>query len=308
MRHALIFVLLLLPVLTNAQAEIEVLPGQGNVFALFSLTGNTTVQIGPDGPLIVDTQPAALSPKVLDAIRKLSPRPIRHIVLTSAREQAAGGAGNLAKAGRYVRVIDSVDPRGSDTRASIMAYVNVLNKMTADKIPSESWPTDTYFTSEWSLFSNGEAVQLFHIPATHTDGDTIVFFRRSDVISTGAIYDTTGYPRFDPQEGGSINGIIEGLNRILDIAVAGENQEGGTVVIPGRGRLSDETDVANYRDMVTIIRDRIRIMIMKGMSAEQVKQSKPTSDYDSLYNSQGSDWTSEKFVDAIYRDLSRVRR
>jgi len=308
MRHALIFVLLLLPVLTNAQAEIEVLPGQGNVFALFSLTGNTTVQIGPDGPLIVDTQPAALSPKVLDAIRKLSPRPIRHIVLTSAREQAAGGAGNLAKAGRYVRVIDSVDPRGSDTRASIMAYVNVLNKMTTAKIPSESWPTDTYFTSEWSLFSNGEAVQFFHIPAAATDGDTIVFFRRSDVISTGAIYDTTGYPRFDPQEGGSINGIIEGLNRILDIAVAGENQEGGTVVIPGRGRLSDETDVANYRDMVTVIRDRIRNMIIKGMSVEQVKQSKPTSDYDGLYNNQVSDWTSEKFVDAIYRDLSRVRR
>jgi glyoxylase-like metal-dependent hydrolase (beta-lactamase superfamily II) len=308
MRYALIFVLLLLPVLINAQGELEVLPGQGNVFALFSPTGNTTVQIGPDGPLIVDTQPAALSPKVLDAIRKLSPRPIRHIVLTSAREQAAGGAGNLAKAGRYVRVIDSVDPRGGDTRASIMAHVNVLNKMTTAKIPSESWPTDTYFTSEWSLFSNGEAVQLFHISAAATDGDTIVFFRRSDVISTGAIYDTTAYPRFDPQQGGSIDGIIEGLNRILDIAVAGENQEGGTVVIPGRGRLSDETDVANYRDMVTVIRDRIRNMIMKGMSVQQVIQSTPTSDYDGLYNSQGSDWTSEKFVDAIYRDLSRVRR
>jgi hypothetical protein len=148
----------------------------------------------------------------------------------------------------------------------------------AAKIPSESWPTDTYFTSEWSLFSNGEAVQLFHIPAAATDGDTFVFFRRSDVISTGAIYDTTAYPRFDPREGGSIDGIIEGLNRVLDIAVAGENQEGGTVVIPGRGRLSDETDVANYRDMVTIIRDRIRNMIAKGMSLEQVKQSKPTAE------------------------------
>jgi glyoxylase-like metal-dependent hydrolase (beta-lactamase superfamily II) len=308
MRYALIFLLLFLPVLMNAQAELEVLPGQGNVFALFSPTGNTTVQIGPDGPLVVDTQPAALSPKVLEAIRKLSPRPIRHIVLTSAREQAAGGAGNLAKAGRYVRVIDSVDPRGGDTRASIMAHVNVLNRMTTAKIPSDSWPTDTYFTSEWSLFSNGEAVQLFQIPAAATDGDTIVFFRRSDVISTGAIYDTTAYPRFEPQQGGGITGIIEGLNRILDIAVAGENQGGGTVVIPGRGRLSDETDVANYRDMVTVIRDRIRSMIMKGMSAEQVRQAKPTLDYDGLYNSQGGDWTGEKFVDAIYRDLSGERR
>jgi cyclase len=308
MKYASVFVLLFFPLLTTAQGELEVLPVQGNVFALFGPSGNTTVQVGPDAPLIVDTQPAALSPNVLEAVRRLSPRPIRHIVLTNGRDLAAGGAGNLAKAGRYVRVIDSVDPRGGDTRASIIAHVNVLSKMTAAKIPSESWPTDTYFTSEWSLFSNGEAVQLFHIPAAHTDGDTIVFFRRSDVISTGAIYDATAYPRFDPREGGSIDGIIEGLNRVLDIAVAGENQEGGTVVIPGRGRLSDETDVANYRDMVTIIRDRIRNMIEKGMSLEQVKQSKPTSDYDGLYNSPGSEWTSEKFVEAIYRDISRVRR
>jgi glyoxylase-like metal-dependent hydrolase (beta-lactamase superfamily II) len=294
-------------VLTTAQGELEVLPVQGNVFALFGPSGNTTVQIGTDATLIVDTQGAALSPKVLEAIRKLSPRPLRHIVLTSGREQAAGAAGNLAKAGRYVRVIDSVDPRGGDTRASIISHVNVLNKMTAAKIPSESWPTDTYFTSEWSLFSNGEAVQLFHIPGA-TDGDTIVFFRRSDVISTGAIYDAAAYPQFDPREGGSIDGIIEGLNRVLDIAVAGKNQEGGTVVIPGRGRLSDETDVANYRDMVTIIRDRVREMIAKGMSLEEVQQSKPTVDYDGLYNTHGGEWTSDKFVETIYRDLNRVRR
>jgi glyoxylase-like metal-dependent hydrolase (beta-lactamase superfamily II) len=308
MKYALIFVLLFLPALTRAQGELEVLPVQGNVFALFGPSGNTTVQIGTDATLIVDTQGAALSPKVLEAIRKLSPRPLRHIVLTSGREQAAGAAGNLAKAGRYVRVIDSVDPRGGDTRASIIAHVNVLNKMTAAKIPSESWPTDTYFTSEWSLFSNGEAVQLFHIPGAATDGDTIVFFRRSDVISTGAIYDAGAYPQFDPREGGSIDGVIEGLNRVLDIAVAGENQEGGTVVIPGRGRLSDETDVANYRDMVTIIRDRVRDMIAKGMSLEEVQQSKPTVDYDGLYSTHGGEWTSDKFVETIYRDLSRTRR
>ena len=108
-----------------------------------------------DGPLVVDTQPAALSDRVLAAIRGLTPRPIRHIVLTSGDDQNAGGAANLAKAGRYVRVIDSVDPRGIDTRASIIAHLNVLNRMTTAKQPSESLPTDTYFTAEWSLFSNG---------------------------------------------------------------------------------------------------------------------------------------------------------
>lgn len=291
----------------RAQGDLHVFPVQGNVFVLASPAGNTTVQVGPEGPLLVDTQPAAMSATVLESVRSLTPRPIRHIVLTSDGDQQAGGAANLAKEGRYIRVIDSVDPRGIDARSSIIAHVNVLKRMSAGKVPSESWPTDTYFVAEWSLFSNGEAVQLFHIPAAHSDGDTIVFFRRSDVISTGAIFDAVGYPRFDPGRGGGINGIIEGLNRVLDIAVAGENQEGGTVVIPGRGRLSDETDVANYRDMVTIVRDRVRALASKGLSLEEVRRAKPTSDYDGLYGAAG-DWTSDMFVEAIYRDLSGRRK
>jgi len=296
-----------LSVVTDAQGNLEVLPAQGNVFVLAGPDGNTTVQIGTEGPLLVDTQPAAMSAKVLEAVRALTPRPIRHIVLTSGGDQQAGGAANLSKAGRYVRVIDSIDPRGFDARASISAHVNVLNRMTSANVASDSWPTDTYFTSEWSLFSNGEAVQLFHIPAARSDGDTIVFFRRSDVISTGAIFDATAYPRFDPHDGGGIDGIIEGLNRVLDIAVAGESQEGGTVVVPGRGRLGDETDVANYRDMVTIVRDRVRAMASKGMSLEQVTRARPTADYDGLYGGR-SEWTSDMFVEAVYRDLSGRRR
>jgi glyoxylase-like metal-dependent hydrolase (beta-lactamase superfamily II) len=289
--------------LVRAQGDLHVLPVQGNVFVLSSAGGNTTVQVGPEGPLLVDTQPAAMSTRVLEAVRTLSPRPIRHIVLTSGGDQQAGGAANVAKAGRYIRVIDSIDPRGIDSRSSIMAHLNVLNRMSAGNVPSESWPTDTYFVAEWSLFSNGEAVQLFHVPAAHSDGDTIVFFRRSDVVSTGAIFDAEGYPRFDRSRGGSIDGIIEGLNRLLDIAIPGENQEGGTVVIPGRGRLSDETDVANYRDMVTIVRDRVRALASKGLSLEEVRRAKPTSDYDGLYGA-ASDWTSDMFVEAIYRDVS----
>jgi glyoxylase-like metal-dependent hydrolase (beta-lactamase superfamily II) len=292
------------PKAADNPGSLEVLPAQGNVHVLAGAGGNTTVQIGPEGPLVVDTQPAALSEQVIEAVRRLSPRPIRHIVLTSGSDQQSGGAAQLSKAGRYIRVIDTIDPRGVDIRASIIAHLNVLNRMNADNVPSESWPTDTYFAPEWSIFSNGEAVQLVHIDAAHSDGDTIVFFRRSDVISTGAIFDASGYPRFDPARGGSIAGVIEGLNRVLDIAVAGENQEGGTVIVPGRGRLSDETDVANYRDMVTIIRDRVRAMVGKGMPLELVQQAKPTSDYDGLFEPR-SDWTSEMFVDAIYRDLTK---
>jgi cyclase len=290
----------------RAQDELEVLPAQGNVFVLAAPAGNMAVQIGPEGPLVVDTLPAAMSAQVLEAVHRLTPRAIRHIVLTGGGDRLAGGAAHLSKAGRYVRIIDSIDPRGFDARASIVAHLNVLTRMTAAGVASDAWPTETYFTPRWSLFSNGEAVQLFHVPAAHTDGDTIVFFRRSDVISAGAIFDADAYPRFDPDRGGGIDGIIDGLNLILEITVAGENQEGGTVVVPGRGRLSDQTDVANYRDMVTIVRDRIRDMVAKGLSLEQVQQAKPTLDYDGLYRG-GGDWTGDRFAEAIYRDMQRSR-
>jgi len=294
------------PMAADDPGALQVLPAQGNVYVLAAAGGNTTVQIGSEGAIVVDTQPAALSEKVIEAVGRLSPRPIRHIVLTSGGDQQAGGAAKLSKAGRYIRVIDTIDPRGLDTRASIIAHLNVLNRMSVDNVPSDTWPTDTYFTPEWSVFSNGEAVQLVHVESGHSDGDTIVFFRRSDVVSTGAIFDASGYPRFNPARGGSIDGIVEGLHRVLDITVPGENQEGGTVVVPGRGRLSDETDVANYRDMVTIIRDRVRAMVAKGLSLEQVQQATPTSDYDGLFEPR-RDWTREMFVEAIYRDLAGPR-
>lgn len=289
-----------------AQGALEVLPVQGQVHLLAGAAANAVVQLGPEGPLVVDTQPPGSGATVVEAVRRLTPRPIRHVVLTSGTESHAGSAGAVAKAGRYVRVIDSIDPRGIDARASIIAHVNVLNRMTASGVGSDSWPTETYFTPEWAVFSNGEAVQLFHVPAAHSDGDTIVFFRRSDVVVAGAIFDATAYPRFRPERGGSIDGVIEGLNRVMDIAIPGENQEGGTVVVPGRGRLSDETDVANYRDMVTIIRDRIRDMAAKGLSIDQVKRARPTMDYDGQY-SHGT-WTGDAFVEAVYNDLRRRPR
>jgi glyoxylase-like metal-dependent hydrolase (beta-lactamase superfamily II) len=295
------------PAALRAQTDsLEVLPVQGQVSALVSAAGNAAVQIGPDGPLVVDAQPASMSERVLAAIRTLSPRPIRHLVLTSGNDRSAGGAGALAKAGRFVRVIDSIDPRGLDTRASITAHLNVLNRMASGGAPSDAWPTDTYVTPQWSVFSNGEGIELVHVPNAHTDGDTLVFFRRSDVVVAGSIFDTTAYPRFDAARGGSIDGVIEGLNRIMDIAIPGDNQEGGTVVIPGRGRLADETDVANYRDMVTIVRDRVRDMVTKGATLDEVTRARPTSDYDGIYATR--DWTADAFVEAVYRSVGRTTR
>ena len=292
---------------TFAQAQLEVLPAQGNVFMIAGPGGNTAVQIGHEAVVVVDTQTAAVSAELLAAIAKLSSKPIRHIINTSVDAEHTGGNEAVARAGKYVRLIDTFDPRGSRSDAAIIAHVNVLGRMSsptgsAAPAAAAAWPSDTYFTEDWALFVNGEALQLIHIPNAHTDGDTIVFFRRSDVIAAGDIYNTSRYPRFDADKGGSVAGVIEGLNRILDIAIPGENQEGGTVVIPGHGRLSDETEVANYRDMLTIVRDRVAAMIKTGMTLEQVQKAKPTSDYDGIYD-EPNGWTAAMFVAAVYRDL-----
>ena len=290
-----------------AQSELEVLPVQGNVFAVFGPGGNTTVQVGAEAVVLVDTQTGDVSDQVLDIVEALSPKPIRHIILTSADADHTGGNEALSRAGTYVRLIDSFDPRGSDTNASIISHINVLASMSAPTgeeatAPVDAWPTDTYFTDEWALFVNGEAIRLLHVPAAHTDGDTMVFFRRSDVISAGDIFNTDRYPPFDMTRGGGIAGVLDGLNTILEIMIPGENQEGGTVVVPGHGRLSDETDVVNYRDMVTIVRDRVQAMIDEGKSLEEVLAARPTQDYDRRYAG-GPGWTGDEFVEAVYLDL-----
>ena len=291
-----------------AQEALEVLPVQGQVYLLAGPGGNTTLQVGDEAVVVVDTQTAAVSGQVLDAIARLSAKPIRHIILTSGDPDHTGGNQAIAEAGTYVRLIDSFDPRGSDTNASIMAHVNVLAAMSvpaegAEEIPAEAWPSDTYYTNDWALFVNDEAIRMLHVPAAHTDGDTMVFFRRSDVISTGDIFNTDRYPEFDPERGGGIAGIIEGLNLVLDLAIPGENQEGGTVVIPGHGRLADETDVANYRDMVTIVRDRVQALVDDGKTLAEAQAARPSRDYDGIYAVGSPGWSGDEFVAAIYRDL-----
>ncbi|HET8697447.1 MAG TPA: MBL fold metallo-hydrolase [Gammaproteobacteria bacterium] len=291
--------------------ELEVLPVQGNVYMIAGGGGNSTVQIGPEAVVVVDTKTGEVADRMIEAIRKLSSKPIRHIIVTSADPDHVGGNEQVSKAGTYVRLLDTFDPRGADKRASIIAHVNVLERMSGPSgsktaAPPDAWPSDTYFTNSWALFVNDEAIELVHIPAAHTDGDTMAFFRRSDVIATGDIFTTTGYPRFDPERGGSVAGILDGLNRILEIAIPGENQTGGTAIVPGHGRISDETDVANYRDMVTIVRDRVAALIAAGKTLEQVQAARPSSDYDGIYAGLGG-VTAQEFVAALYRELAGAK-
>ena len=194
--------------------------------------------------------------------------------------------------------------------AAIMAHEAVLTRMTstaggATPAPADAQPTDTYYTDTMKLshFFNGEGVQLIHQASAHTDGDTLVWFRGSDVIAAGDMFSTTSYPIIDVKQGGSINGVVEGLNRILRLCIAEFRTEGGTLVIPGHGRLSDSADVAYYRDMVTIIRDRVSAMVGKGLTLEQVKASKPTADYEPRYGATSGPWTTDQFIEAAYLSL-----
>jgi cyclase len=292
--------------------ELHVLHVQGNVYMLVGAVGNITVQVGSDGVLMVDTGTAQMADKVLAEVKQLAKpitnKPIRYLVNTHLHPDHTGGNEKARAAGTTITGGNvSRDIQDSTEGAAIFANENVVRRMSASSgnqsVPSGSWPTETY-GDEKDLFFNHEAVQLFHPKAAHTDGDSIVFFRRSDVVSTGDIFSTTSYPIIDLQNGGSINGVVDALNFILDLTVPADKQEGGTMVIPGHGRLCDEADVVEYRDMVTIIRDRVQDMVKKGMSLEQVKAAKPTRDYDPLYGSNTGFWTTDMFVEAVYKSLS----
>jgi glyoxylase-like metal-dependent hydrolase (beta-lactamase superfamily II) len=219
-----------------------------------------------------------------------------------------GGNENLRKAGATIAGGNvSGDIRDAAEGAQILAHDNVLLKMADPKrtpaIPAAAWPTSTFIGKDKKLFFNGEGVHIIHEPAAHTDGDSIVFFRRSDVISTGDIFNTTNYPVIDVPGGGTINGLLAAVNHVIELIIPVYGQEGGTMVIPGHGRLSDLGDVLNYREMATIVRDRVQDMKKKGMTLEQVKAARPTRDYDPLYNPPNTFWTADQFVDAVYRTL-----
>jgi cyclase len=277
--------------------EYEVRHVQGNVYMFASTLGNVTIQIGKDpghdGVLLVDTGAPQLRETLLAEIHKLSDAPVRFIINTSADADHTGSNAVLLKPPRTYQL---------QAEVALFAQDNVLQRETRDGsgVPSSVWPTLTYLDGKKLVF-NGEAVEIFAEKAAHTDGDSIVLFRGSNVISAGDVFLTTGYPVIDLERGGSIQGEIRALNHILDLTVPRSMQEGGTMVIPGHGRLCDESEVTDYRDMLTIIRDRVQDLMRKGKSLEEVKAARLSRDYDRRYSTPA--WTGDMLVEAIYKSL-----
>lgn len=325
--------------------EVEILPVRGNVYAIFGAGGNIVVSVGNDGVLLVDAGRAEMTDKVLAAVQRLQrewairnepkplgfgaetrssvadrhvtapPKPIRYLINTSADSDHVGGNEKVRNAGHtYTGGNVAGNIADATEGAAILAHENVLSRMAhgtqgQPALPADALPTDAYFVDFYKLshYFNGEGIQLFHMPKAHTDGDSIVHFRGTDVIALGDLMSTGSYPVIDVAKGGTINGVLDGLNRVLDMSIAEFRLEGGTLMVPGHGRLVDSADVAYYRDMLTIIRDRVEDLIKKGRTLEQVKAANPSGDYDTEYGSTSGPWTTANFIEAVYTSLRGVR-
>jgi len=298
-----------------AQQAPEVVQVRPNFYMIAGAGGNIGFQIGADGVLVVDSGSASSADAVVAAIRKVTTQPIRYVINTSADADHAGGNAAVAKAGQTLFTQTGGAGLAADFQgggASILSVEQVLTRMSgpsgkASPFPSDAWPTETFQQPRKYMYLNGEGIEVFHQPAAHTDGDAIVFFRRSDVIAAGDILDTTHFPVIDIAKGGSIQGEIAALQKLVDTAIPSVpivSRDAGTLIIPGHGRICDQLDVVEYRDMVTIIRDRVRDLMKEGLTLERIKAASPARGYTRRYGSDTGSWTTNDFIEAVYRSMN----
>lgn len=303
----------------KAGGSVEVVQIRPNFYVIGGAGGNVVVQTGPEGVILVDSGSAGMSDPILAAIRQITPLPIRYIVNTSMDADHVGGNGELARAGLTILAgaLAAGAGLGDDLMtnnggASVLAHENVLLRMSVPTgrraaVPSDLLPTKTFAFRSYSMYLNGEGIQVIHQPAAHTDGDVIVFFRRGDVIATGDIIDTTRFPVIDVERGGSVQGLIDALNRLMDLSIHNLPlmwREDRTLLVPGHGHVYDKLDLLEYRDAITIIRDRVASLIDKGQTLEQVIAANPTLGYRSQYGADTGPWTTDMFVEVIYDELA----
>ena len=290
-----------------------------NFYVIAGAGGNIVVQLGPEGVILVDSGSTEKADLVLAAIRRLTDLPIRYIINTGMDADHVGGNDKLARAGLSILPGSVVAGAGLDDdtvsnfgRASVLAHENVLTRMSAptgktSPFPLALWPTKTFNYHQYSMYLNGEGIQVIHQPAARTDGDTIVFFRRGDVIATGDIIDTTRWPSIDTKRGGTVQGELDALNRLMDTAILNlplQWKADRTFLVPGHGNVYDKLDLLEYRDAMTIVRDRVQDLIDEGKTLAQVKAANPTLGYRSQYGADSGPWTTDMFVEVIYNELA----
>jgi cyclase len=303
------------PQTTDGLDVVQIRP---NFHVIAGAGGNIVVQTGPEGVILVDAGSTAMADKVLAAVRGITTQPIRYIINTSMDPDHVGGNDKLARAG--LSILPGAVAAGAGLnddlvsnsgRASVLAHENVLTRMTASTgpqaVPFALWPTKTFAFRQYAMYLNGEGIQVIHMPAARTDGDTIVFFRRGDVIATGDIIDTTRWPVIDIKRGGTVQGELDALNRLMDMSILNvplQWQADRTLLVPGHGFVYDKLDLLEYRDAVTVVRDRVQDLLDEGKTLAQVKAANPTLGYRSQYGTDAGPWTTDMFVETIYNELA----
>jgi cyclase len=299
----------------SASEELEVLRLRPNFYVIAGAGGNIAVETGSEGTIVINAGTADAANRVVAAIKKVTDQPIRYIIDTGADRDLVEGNAVLSKAGRNIMAAGP-EPLGGeferDYSATIVSTEQILTRMSAlngqkAPYPSEAWPQDTFPDSRKDYYMNHEGIQIYREPPAHSDSDSIVLFRGSDVVVAGDIIDTNRFPMIDITKGGSIQGEIDALNQIVDLSFRPMPfvfAEGGTLVVPGHGRIYDRQDVVEYRDMLVTIRDIVQDMIQRGMNLAQIKEASPAKAYEREYGAKSGSWTTNDFVEAVYKGLT----
>ena len=295
-------------------SNLELLKVQGNVHMLSGADVNITVQIGDQGIVFVDTPNEESISEMINLIQEHSNLPVLYVINTHLDEEHISGNSILSRMGERLNSnLTSFGPRsapqetaiaGSTSGVTLLAHENVLNRFYLTEHDIETLElTSTYFSDTLDVHLNEEGLMVYHMPNAHTDGDSIVHFRSSDVISAGDIFTPGRYPDIDIERGGSVKGLVDALNFMIALIIPGSGAEGGTYVVPGHGRISDEIDVVEYRNMLYIVMQRVEAWIKDGMSLREIIAARPTLDYDTEYGGHRGGPTSEEFITAIHTSL-----
>src|SRR5215468_3257396 len=303
--------------LAAQDSSLDVVKVRKNFYMIAGAGGNIGVQIGSDGVVLVNAGTAAASEKVLAALKQLTDLPIRYIINVDGGADFVGGNEKLAKAGYTIFTNALGNPAALQAMtgggASILSHDSVLRRMAAAKPPyaANAQPNEAFFTPRKAIRMNDEGIEIFYEPSAHSDADSFVLFRASDVVVTGDVMDMTKFPMIDLAHGGSIQGEIDALNKLIDLTIAPTPfiyKDVGTYVVPGHGRVAEQMEIVDYRDMVVTMRDRIADLMMQKKTLVQIQAARPALPYETRYGAKTGTWTTDAFIEAVYKSLSTGKK